>query len=101
MSDLVERSLEEPDAARTAGGLLRRDPIVAYRDETCRVAAERMAASGIGRLSVLSDEDGRRLVGIVTRSDLLKPRLRRLEDERFLDRRTDVIPSRAGSTPSP
>lgn len=101
MSDLVERSLEEPDATLTAEGLIRRDPIVAYRDETCRVAAERMAAWGIGRLPVLSDADGRRLVGIVTRSDLLKPRLRRLEDERVLDRRTAVTPSRAGSTPSP
>lgn len=89
MSDLVERSLEQPGAARTAGSLVRREPIVAFRDETCRVAAERMAASGIGRLPVLSDEEGRRLVGIVTRSDLLKPRLVRLEDERVLDRRAE------------
>jgi H+/Cl- antiporter ClcA/CBS domain-containing protein len=79
ISDLMEMSLSEPDAALTAGDLIRRDPIVAYPEETCREAAERMAESGIGRLPVLS---GEKLVGIITRSDLLKPRLLRFEEER-------------------
>jgi H+/Cl- antiporter ClcA/CBS domain-containing protein len=79
ISDLMEMSLSEPDAALTAGDLIRRDPIVAYPEETCREAAERMAESGIGRLPVLS---GEKLVGIITRSDLLKPRLLRVEEER-------------------
>jgi CBS domain-containing protein len=44
--------------------------------ESCRVAAERMAFHGVGRLPVVERQPkGYCLVGIVTRSDLLKPRL--------------------------
>jgi H+/Cl- antiporter ClcA len=82
ISDVMEMSLSEPDQTMTARDLLRRDPIVAYPEDTCREAAERMAESGIGRLPVLSDEKQRKLIGIITRSDLLKPRLLRLEEER-------------------
>jgi H+/Cl- antiporter ClcA/CBS domain-containing protein len=83
ISDLMEMSLSEPDQALTARDLLRNDPIVAYPHETCREAAERMAASGIGRLPVLSEET-QKLIGIITRSDLLKPRLLRFDEERRL-----------------
>lgn len=79
ISDVMEMSLSEPDAALTARDLIRLDPIVAHPEETCREAAERMAESGIGRLPVLSDG---KLIGIITRSDLLKPRLLRFEEER-------------------
>jgi H+/Cl- antiporter ClcA len=64
-------------------------PIVAHPDESCRSAAERMAATGVGRLPVVSAEG--KLVGIVTRSDLLKARARVVEEEgrreRFLGAR--------------
>src|SRR4029077_19653410 len=83
ISDLMEMSLSEPDQGLTARDLLRQDPIVAYPQETCREAAERMAAAGIGRLPVLSEEN-QKLVGIITRSDLLKPRLLRFDEERRL-----------------
>jgi len=83
ISDVMEMSLSEPDQTLTAKDLLRNDPIVAYSHETCREAAERMAASGIGRLPVLSEET-RKLIGIITRSDLLKPRLLRFDEERRL-----------------
>jgi H+/Cl- antiporter ClcA len=79
ISDVMGMSLSEPDAALTARDLIRLDPIVAHPEETCREAAERMAESGIGRLPVLS---GGKLVGMITRSDLLKPRLLRFEEER-------------------
>jgi H+/Cl- antiporter ClcA len=79
ISDVMEMSLSGPDAALTARDLIRLDPIVAHPEETCREAAERMAESGIGRLPVLS---GGKLIGMITRSDLLKPRLRRFEEER-------------------
>jgi CBS domain-containing protein len=78
ISDVMGMSISEPDAALTAGDLIQHDPIVAHPEETCREAAERMAESGIGRLPVLS---GGKLVGIITRSDLLKPRLLRFEEE--------------------
>jgi CBS domain-containing protein len=79
ISDVMEISLSGPDAALTARDLIRLDPIIAHPEETCREAAERMAESGIGRLPVLS---GGKLIGMITRSDLLKPRLRRFEEER-------------------
>ncbi|HXA15993.1 MAG TPA: chloride channel protein [Thermoanaerobaculia bacterium] len=79
ISDVMGMSLSEPDAALTARDLIRLDPIVAHPEETCREAAERMAESGIGRLPVLS---GGKLIGMITRSDLLKPRLLRFEEER-------------------
>ena len=84
ISDVMEMSLSEPDTALTARDLIRLDPIVAYPEETCREAAERMAESGIGRLPVLSGEG--KLIGMITRSDLLKPRLLRFEEERRVPR---------------
>ncbi len=61
--------------------LLHRDPVTAYPWESCRTAAERMAQAGVGRLPVVSPDDPRKVVGIVTRSDLLKARARLLEEE--------------------
>ena len=40
-----------------------------------------MAQTGVGRLLVVAPEDSDKLVGIVTRSDLLKPRARHVEEE--------------------
>jgi H+/Cl- antiporter ClcA len=66
--------------------LIQRKPITVFPDETCRSAVEKMAASGIGRLLVVSPDDPRKLVGIVTRSDLLKPRARLAEEEQRRER---------------
>lgn len=80
-SDLLKAEQEENLAKRTALDLATRDVAVAYTTESCRVAAERMAVHGIGRLPVLSRKDPTQVVGIVTRSDLLKARLRIYEEE--------------------
>jgi H+/Cl- antiporter ClcA/CBS domain-containing protein len=61
--------------------LLHREPVVAFPWESCRTAAERMAHSGVGRLPVVSPDDPSKVIGIVTRSDLLKARARMLEEE--------------------
>jgi H+/Cl- antiporter ClcA len=61
--------------------LVDRLPITAYPWESCRTAAERMSQTGVGRLPVVSPEDPRKVVGLVTRSDLLKGRARFLEEE--------------------
>ena len=49
-----------------------------------------MARYQVGRLPVVAPEDPSRVIGIVTRSDLLKPRARTVEEEedrqRFLSR---------------
>ena len=61
--------------------LVHREPITVQKWESCRAAAERMAQSGVGRLVVVADEGPRTIVGIITRSDLLKPRARIVEEE--------------------
>jgi H+/Cl- antiporter ClcA len=61
--------------------LIHAEPITALPWESCRTAAERMAQTGVGRLPVVSEEDPRKVIGMVTRSDLLKPRARLVEEE--------------------
>jgi chloride channel protein, CIC family len=61
--------------------LIQRPPIIGYAWESCRTAAERMAEAGVGRLIVVADDDPQKMIGIVTRSDLLKPRAREVEEE--------------------
>lgn len=70
----------------TVADLLVQPAIVAHEDETCRTVAERMADAEVGRLPVVARDDPDRVVGIVTRSDLLKARERYLELERQRER---------------
>jgi chloride channel protein, CIC family len=74
--------------------LLRGDPISIRPWESCRTAAEKMAQFRIGRLVVVSPNDDRAVVGIVTRSDLLAARLR-LADEESLRERYIAFPRAA------
>ncbi|HWW72872.1 MAG TPA: CBS domain-containing protein, partial [Duganella sp.] len=50
-------------------------PIFALADETCRALATRLAVHQLERLPVVDDAATRRLIGIVSRSDLIKPAL--------------------------
>ncbi|HSY29473.1 MAG TPA: chloride channel protein, partial [Burkholderiaceae bacterium] len=56
-------------------------PIMALPDETCRTVASRLAVHGLERLPVVIDAQSRQLVGIVSRSDLIKPSLSLFEEE--------------------
>ncbi len=61
--------------------LIQRLPITAHAWESCRTAAEKMAEAGVGRLIVVADDNPQKMIGILTRSDLLKPRAREVEEE--------------------
>ena len=61
-------------------------PIVALPDETCRLVATRLAVHGLERLPVVADRQTLRLVGIVSRSDLVKPSLAHFEEEHKRER---------------
>jgi CBS domain-containing protein len=50
-------------------------PIVALRGETCRTVAIRLAVHDLERVPVVADAIGRQLVGVVSRSDLIKSSL--------------------------
>ena len=75
--------------------LLHRPPITAYPWESCRAAAERLAQRGVGRLVVVDPEHPDQPVGMVTRSDLLKPLAKAVEEERKRERflGTDLVPT--------
>jgi H+/Cl- antiporter ClcA len=88
LQDWVVPALQAPDGPGAppsgpivAYDLLGRDPITAFAWESCRTAAERMAQHGVGRLVIVADDNPRQAVGIITRSDLLKPRARQVEEE--------------------
>jgi H+/Cl- antiporter ClcA len=61
--------------------LVHREPITAFPWESCRTVAERMAQAGVGRMPIVDPEDANKIVGMVTRSDLLKARARVIEEE--------------------
>jgi chloride channel protein, CIC family len=77
-SDVLEKRIS---GAATAAELISRTAATVLADESCRAAAERMAEAVVGRLAVVAADDARRLLGIVRRSDLLKPRSRSVEEE--------------------
>jgi H+/Cl- antiporter ClcA len=72
--------------------LIERPPVVVFPWESCRTAAERMARERVGRLPVVSPEDPRKILGIVTRSDILKARATQVEGE--LVRQRFITPRR-------
>jgi chloride channel protein, CIC family len=81
---LTRRDLLDPDVSRglRARDLVKRRPVVVYEHNTLREAADHMVEAGVGRLVVVSSEEPRTLVGIVTRSDLLNAHARRLQAAR-------------------
>ncbi|MBZ5537202.1 MAG: chloride channel protein [Acidobacteriia bacterium] len=66
--------------------LVRANPAKAYPDEPLRVVVNRMADTGLTRLPVVDREDPAKLMGIVSLNDLLKARVRSLEEERHRER---------------
>ncbi|HEY3599894.1 MAG TPA: chloride channel protein [Paraburkholderia sp.] len=66
--------------------ILQDAPVVALRHETCRLIATRLAVHGLERLPVVTDRKSMRLVGIVSRSDLIKPSMGYFEEEHKKER---------------
>jgi CIC family chloride channel protein len=68
--------------------------IVAYPDEPLRAVVHRMASTGLTRFPVVERNSARRLVGIISLSDLLAGRTRTLDAEH---RRERVFSLRLGA----
>ena len=68
------------------GELSRRDPVVAYADEPLRVVVYRMAETGLTCFPVVDRTESRQLMGMISLDDLLRARVRALEDERRRER---------------
>lgn len=74
--DLLEGATAKVAAVRE---LVKRAPVVVSDSSSLREAADQLLRAGVGRLPVVSQDDPNKLVGILTRSDLLSAHERRLE----------------------
>ncbi len=81
---LTHRDLMDPKAPATATvrDLVRRPPKFVYEDTSVRQAVEHMANHDIGRLPVMTHDKPPRLVGILTRSDIVHSFRRTAEQHR-------------------
>ncbi len=74
------------NASPSLAELVQAKPVVAYPDEPLRQVVYRMAETNHTRFPVVERDDPQRLLGIVSLSDLLKARVRNLEEERVRER---------------
>lgn len=79
---LTRRDILDPMAADDAQlrTLIRRTPTVITGRHSLRDAADKMVQARVGRLPVLADDGSGRVVGIISRSDLLAAHERRLDE---------------------
>ncbi|WP_408162362.1 chloride channel protein [Caballeronia jiangsuensis] len=83
-------TLNEAQAGMSIGEALQRlqpaAPVFALPGEPCRLAATRLAVHELERLPVVADKQSLRLVGIVSRSDLVKPARAHFDEEHRRER---------------
>ena len=73
------------DASAPLAAILKTQPVVAYPDESLRMIVYRMAETGLTRFPVV-ERQGRRLVGLIALTDLLRARNLNLEAEHRRER---------------
>lgn len=66
--------------------LVKPDPVVCYLDEPLRIVVYRMAETNLTRFPVVERNRPSKLVGMVSLTDLLKARVRNLQEERSRER---------------
>jgi H+/Cl- antiporter ClcA len=83
--DVLRWLQDDPTGNRTLAEVVGKDPVVAYPDESCQSAAIRAAVEKLDRIPIVS-ADRRKLLGMVTRYDLLKPYTHLHDEERVRER---------------
>jgi chloride channel protein, CIC family len=73
------------DAAAQLASIVRASPVVAHPDESLRMVVYRMAETGLTRFPVV-ERQGRRLIGMIALTDLLKARALTLDAEHRRER---------------
>ena len=100
---LLDRLAADPARANKPIGAALADSRVevALPGETCRNVAARLAITGLERVPVVADEKSLRLIGLVSRHDLVKPSMQVFAEERQLERFRQVrIPRSALFAPT-
>jgi predicted transcriptional regulator len=89
---VTRRDLLAPavDVQAPVSTLIRRPPIVVNPDHSLREAADLMVTADVGRLVVVESSAPHRMVGILTRGDLLSAHLRRLRATHQRSRQIDL-----------
>ena len=64
----------------TLGQIVHRPPVVVFEDSSLKDAVDQMAKHGIGRVPVVARSDPARVVGLVTRSDVMAAHAGHLEE---------------------
>jgi CBS domain-containing protein len=72
--------------------IIARPPVVVYDDSSLREAADHMVRHNVGRLPVISREDPGKLVGMITRSDVLDSHRRRIQASQSPTAPTVMLP---------
>jgi CIC family chloride channel protein len=75
--------LDGAAATSTLGSVVRRPAAVVFHDSSLRDAADHMARENVGRLPVVARDEPDRVIGIITRSDVIAAHTRRLDGERL------------------
>jgi CBS domain-containing protein len=90
-SDLPGFTLRDDLGWLVVADVMSAGPIIAaHPDDSLRDTAERMLQAGVGRLPVVLPESPERIVGILSRSDVLRALARRAEEEH---RRERLLPA--------
>lgn len=84
--ELLMQWIGKHDGAQKIGSLFEKIPSVAFATETCQVVGRRMAIQHAERLPVVVNRASMSLIGIVSRSDLLKPAHTAFHEEHIRER---------------
>ncbi|ACB76350.1 Chloride channel core [Opitutus terrae PB90-1] len=80
--DLIRAQQRDDDGTMTVDQAGTTEPVTVFPDDTLDHALVRMLQRGIGRLPVVSREDGQTIVGYLGRAEILAARLHAQDDER-------------------
>lgn len=99
---LTRRVLLDPSFADGAfvGNLVSHAPMMVKEQHSAREAADHMVEADVGRLVVVSETAPHRMVGFITRGDLLAAHAHRLRQTRISSRHLRPLGSRKPATPS-
>jgi chloride channel protein, CIC family len=100
---VTRRDLDDPRVPRhlTVGAALRRPAVAIYPDNTLREAADHMVHERVGRLPVIPRGGPPKVIGIITRSDLLEAHQPRLEAAAHAERSIQMPWENAPASGSP